>query len=555
MRHKVAVLAVCLLLLPALPVSAAEAVDFTTWVSFNQPHAGIGAPGNGSWQVTPAGDEVHQTVNGLPTFFASPEGADGNRITATFTTPAFDDDFFGIALGFDTNPADPATDYLLVDWRKGTQSIDWGEGTGPVTGTAGLAVSRVSGVPTLNEIWGHVDSAVNPVGSVVELARGAIHGNVGWVDNSSYDFVVEYTTTSLKVWVNGGLEIDLAGDFPVGPMALYNFSQPDMSMSAVTTEPLNSPPEVVGSGAADVVGNEGSVGSTSGAFTDADDDSLTLSCEGDCSGFVPSSDGSWTWDAPLVEGPAFYSVSVTASDGVEETVDTFDVTILNLAPVITGFSNVPDNHDIGSTLDVEVAFTDAGLEDTHTATFDWGDGSSSDGLVVEVPGSGEATASHIYATPGTYVVSVTVYDDDGGYDTAILGEVFVFDPDTFVTGGGWVRPDESGKATFGFVARYNRNADVMGSLQVQVHPGLNVHATSLTDLLIVDGVASFSGTAKVNGESGYTFEVVARDERYASTSADLFWISVTGPGGVIYNDGLYPSEGLAVTGKGIQVHR
>ena len=543
-----------LLFAASLPVAAATPVDFTTWTVHNQPNGGIATvPGN--WDVAPDGLSVHQTVNGLPTFFASPEGVDGYRITASFTTPSFDDDFFGLAVGFDTDPSDPTTDYLLIDWRQGTQIIDWGEGTGPVTGNAGLAVSRVTGVPTLNEIWGHVDSPANPDGGVVELARGAVNGNTGWVDGATYDFVVEYTTTSLDVWVDGVLEISVSGDFPPGGLAFYNFSQPDVVMSGVTTEPLNAAPEVLDGGAGDVIDDEGTVGATSGAFTDADGDPLTLSCSGRCDGFVDNGDGSWTWEEPLVEGPQNDVVEVTASDGLESATDQFIVETLNVAPVITSTSSATDPHDIGGEFNAWAAFTDAGVEDIHTAVFDWGDGSSTPGTVDEVPGSGETTASHVYTTPGFYVVSVTVTDDDGASDTAVLGELFVFDPDTFVTGGGWVRPDDGRKTTFGFIARYDRNAQVRGSLQVQVHNDLNFHATSLENLLIVDGVATFSGTGKVNGVAGYNFEVVATDERYATSPKDLFWITISGPGGVIYNDGLYPATGLPIVGKGIQVHR
>jgi len=67
----------------------------------------------------------------------------------------------------------------------------------------------------------------------------------------------------------------------------------------------------------------------------------------------------------------------------------------------------------GQTVSNWVSFTDPGL-DNHTATLDYGDGSPAQ--VVDVWDLRNFRLDHAYATPGTYNLSVTVTDEDGGAD-------------------------------------------------------------------------------------------------------------------------------------------
>ena len=552
-----------ILLFVGAMTAAAAPLDLSTWVSYDQPYIGsstFGVPGQ--WVVGATGDSVEQVRNGVPTFFVSPDGADGNRTTATFVAPDIDDDFFGIALGFDTSPSDPSTDYLLIDWKRADQTVNWELGVGPADAQAGLAVSRVTGVAMLDELWGHLDSEQNPNGGVIELARGTLAGSTGWVPGVSYEFRVEYTTDRLDVWVNDVHEISITGDFPAGPLALYNFSQPGVQMSGLTSEPLNEAPNILDGGAPDVAVGEGEVGMTSGAFLDPDGDALTLSCTGNCDGFVPAADASWTWSQLLPEGPEAFTVAVTATDGELSTTDEFSVVVANLAPVITSAAGPGASHDLSEPATLNAAFTDPGVLDTHTASISWGDGTITPGVVDQGAGSGSLTGSHHYVEPGFYSISITVTDDDGASDSVDLGEVFVFDPDTFVTGGGWIispegawtdMPTHTGKLTFGFVVRYDRTGSVRGNLQVQLHKGINLHAKAFDYLLINDGIAVFEGSGSVNGVDGFDFHVVAADERHAAGAEDRFWIRISRNGSIVYNDGSYPT-GLAVRGKGIQIH-
>ena len=63
-------------------------------------------------------------------------------------------------------------------------------------------------------------------------------------------------------------------------------------------------------------------------------------------------------------------------------------------------------------------YVDPDVGDTHTATIDWGDGTAvQNATIFEGVGSGAIGGSHVYADNGTYTVTVTVFDNNGGSDS------------------------------------------------------------------------------------------------------------------------------------------
>jgi PKD repeat protein len=69
-------------------------------------------------------------------------------------------------------------------------------------------------------------------------------------------------------------------------------------------------------------------------------------------------------------------------------------------------------------------FTDPGWVDTHTATWDFGDGTVQTGAVTEEHNQPDATGvsviEHVYSQPGTYTITLTVQDKDGGIGQATV---------------------------------------------------------------------------------------------------------------------------------------
>ncbi len=130
------------------------------------------------------------------------------------------------------------------------------------------------------------------------------------------------------------------------------------------------------------------------------------------------------------EGPAVYTISVDVI-GVDEDLATIDLIVVtaedeNSAPVITEFATsaagIGDGTE-GQAVTVSGAFTDADLMDTHAATIDWGDGTTSEAVIATVGGVGTIAGEHVYEAGGIYSVSVTLSDEADGVAAAAAAAV------------------------------------------------------------------------------------------------------------------------------------
>lgn len=179
--------------------------------------------------------------------------------------------------------------------------------------------------------------------------------------------------------------------------------------------PVNNAP-VVSAQAADAHGNEGSTLTTTGAFSDPDGDSLTLTKTAGDGTVTDHGDGSFGWSLPTTDNGGG-SVTVRASDGELSITQTFGWSAANVAP---GVGPVTATYADACTAALSAPFSDPGSADTHASTISWGD-TASTGVD---PATSPVTASHTYATAGTYAVDVSVTDDDGGTGSASLAGGF-----------------------------------------------------------------------------------------------------------------------------------
>jgi hypothetical protein len=246
------------------------------------------------------------------------------------------------------------------------------------------------------------------------------------------------------------------------------------------------------------------------------------------------------------------------------------------APPAVGPISLPSSPVvIGTTVSGAAPFTDS-TAGTHTAQWDWGDGSTSPGAVTEPSGNtpGSVTGTHLYSAPGVYTVSLCVTNADvqlslppgtlTGCDT--FEYLVVYDPTAgFITGGGWImspagaylaQPGAVGTANFGFVSKYQKGATVpSGQTEFQFQTAnLDFHSTAYQWLVITGQCrGQFKGTGTINGGGSYTFLLTGVDgEQCANPGPDTFEIQITDNSNntVVYDNG----TNQQISGGDIAIH-
>jgi len=160
--------------------------------------------------------------------------------------------------------------------------------------------------------------------------------------------------------------------------------------------------------------------------------------------------------------------------------------------------------------------------------------------------------------PGIYAVEVTL----ASHDATASAELVVYNPHGgFVTGGGWMVPEDDGWNTcpdarfnFGFNVKYI-NGQPRGHIRFRSSDGyIDLRSTSI-ELLVVSGgkVAHFMGWASVNGEKGYWFLATAVDNSKPGRGVDAFTIDIWAPG-VAPEDEPTETVGGTLRGGNVTVH-
>lgn len=229
--------------------------------------------------------------------------------------------------------------------------------------------------------------------------------------------------------------------------------------------------------------------------------------------------------------------------------------MIDPAPQVLTVSGPTGPLALGTSASVSVTYATPDPAQVCQVTFAWDDGSTT----VVTGNNGTASATHQYATAGVYGVPVTVTDADGAQGTATFEYVVIYDPSAgFVTGGGWINspvgayvPDLAltGKATFGFVSKYQKGANVpTGNTEFQFKAGnLNFSSTAYQWLVVAGAKAQYKGDGTINGTGSYGFLLTATDGQISGGGGvDKFRIKIwtKATGAVVYDNALGSSDDI-----------
>ena len=329
-----------------------------------------------------------------------------------------DDDGNNLSVSSLSNPAngiavievDNTITYMPNANFNGSDSFEYtaDDGAGGTdNATVTIKVSAVNDPPVADD-----DSVSTPEDTPVNIT---VLGNDSDVDGDSL------SVSSLSNPANGIAVIEPDNTVAYTPDADFNGDDSfeytvddgnggtDNGTVTVIVGAVNDPPIADANGP--YIVNEGStINFDASGSVDVDGDTLIYRWDFD-------DDGTWdtAWSNTSSASYTWYddwsgTARVEVTDGLLNDTATALVTINNAPPSVDAGLGWSINS--GGSVIVDASFTDPGIMDTHTAEIDWGDGNSEAGTVSELDGSGNVTGSHQYFVVGTYVVTVTVIDDD-----------------------------------------------------------------------------------------------------------------------------------------------
>ncbi len=215
------------------------------------------------------------------------------------------------------------------------------------------------------------------------------------------------------------------------------------------------------------------------------------------------------------------------SDNVTSIVDYTPFTLspfpeysINQAPVVGTITAPTTPIQVNTSVTASANFTDLNTLDTHTASWNWGDGIVTPGTVTE--SSGSVSDSHTYTAAGVYTITLTVTDNSGAIGTSIFQYVSVYNPTPqglftgnriFSSSAGAYpqNPNLTGQVQFGVTSKY-QDTLLIGKVSMNFRAAnLEFDSTSLTVLVVSDGQATLRGTGTINGTGNYNLLVTGLD--------------------------------------------
>ncbi|MCL5958790.1 MAG: PKD domain-containing protein [Chloroflexi bacterium] len=422
-----------------------------------------------------------------------------------------------------------------------------------------VAIRTVAGAVPSTTILGETTLSSNsaPLSTLITFPQ-----TINIVAGNQYAIVVDYPDAppAGAYQYQGGWTGATGNSYPGGAIfasysdgVAWDINYPDYDLhfqTWVRETIVNSAPTANAGGPYNV--NEGASVVLTASGSDPDGDALTYAWDLDNNGTFETPGRGATFSAATLDGPSSRSVGVQVTDtgGLTSTAQA-TVNVVNVAPTVGSVTAPLDPVQVNTAINASANFADHGVLDTHTAVWNWGDGSASPGSVIETNGSGAVSASHTYTATGVYSLTLTVTDKDGASGNSSFQYVVVYDPSGgFVTGAGLIdsppgayvyNPSLVGKANFGFVARYQQGATTpSGNTQFRFQMANLGFASTTYEWLVVSGArAQFKGSGTLNGSGDYGFMLTAIDGQLSGGGgADQFRIKIwdKATGNIIYDN-------------------
>ncbi len=394
------------------------------------------------------------------------------------------------------------------------------------------------------------DSSQNPVASAlvgIQPLNDITISSIRFQDNAGAGGKTDASgNTVLQVFANSSEDISVN---PPSPYQIAEFTQAITQDTTiiVSLQFKNRVPVI--NAISNATLNEGSTYTATGSFTDPDSTSWTATVDyGDGSGSQPLTLAGTNFSLNhIYKDSGIYTVTVSITDNQGATgTGTAAITVNNVAPTVGTITVATSPVQVNTAITASANFTDPGVLDTHTASWNWGDSNITAGTVTESNGSGSVSNNHTYTAAGVYTITITLTDNDGGVGTATYQYIAVFDPNAgFLTGSGkyssqagWEiqNPQATGEVKFGTEAKYTTGNTPQGKCKIDFKAGNLLFNSTSFQWLVVNGTkATLKGSGTVNGSGNYTILLSVIDGS-STGGQSLIRVKITDPSNnVIYD--------------------
>lgn len=303
--------------------------------------------------------------------------------------------------------------------------------------------------------WGYLDHALASESMLPQVA-GVSEFHINADEPSVIDYNTDFKTTNL---INNLYAPDM-------------FRVSDHDPVIVGLNP-NAAPTVTAGGPYTVA--EGAQVTLSAAGSDGDGDVLTYAWDLDDNGSFETAGQSVTFSAAGIDGPVSFTVQVQVTDALGLTASAFaQVNVTNAAPVVQTPVVSPEPSLLNNPVTASAAFADPFPADgPFTCTVDYGDGTGAQPGLVD--GETCTGPEHTYTAVGSFTVTVTVTDKDGGTGSASVLHAVLFN---FT---GFFRPVDN----LPYVNLVNSGQAVPVKFSLSGNQGLNIFAAGYPKVRVV----------------------------------------------------------------------